>query len=216
MFGDLVKPLTDQEMRVMDLEVTEAQGLLMEHATAMDYLRQRGIEESSIDRFRLGVDQKDRIVIPYLTIEGVPRYIKRRSTDGSKPKYIGTSGYSPIMFNVRDIIKSDILHVTEGEFDCMILAQCGFNAVGIPGADAVDSVTGTMLEGVNGLVVWPDGDPTGSNMVDKLKALTMRIPVVEVQEIGDGEDVNSKYLSEGEFSISIIADAYEGKIRTTW
>jgi DNA primase len=84
------------------------------------------------------------------------------------------AGETTIIYNVNAIHDAKhVLHVTEGEFDAMILQQIGLPAVAFPGAKSFKGHHGRMLAGFNRLWVWGDPDAAGAEFVTKV---TNRLP----------------------------------------
>lgn len=98
-----------------------------------------GLNDTTIERFRLGYDEKyDRYVIPYLENRR-PRVFRYYSPEGNGPggsKYWWEEGASAQLYNASDgmgDIEGRAL-IAEGEKKAMLLCQLGYAAVGVPGA----------------------------------------------------------------------------------
>jgi DNA primase len=102
------------------------------------------------------------IVIPYIE-GGDIVYIKARRLDSKQPKYMQVKGLSIPLFN-RDILKTmdkaKPLYICEGEFDTMITAQNGFNAVGVVGVNGLKQEIVRELVGFNVYLAF-DNDTAG-------------------------------------------------------
>jgi archaellum biogenesis ATPase FlaH len=81
--------------------------------------------------------QAGSITIPYF-VQGVCAQIRCRDQEAVKNKYKTPPGQDPIPFNVDVVLEDNLSFVvlTEGEFDAMLLEDLGYNAIGIPGANA--------------------------------------------------------------------------------
>ncbi len=90
----------------------------------------RGITIQSIVRFELGVE-KDRITIPVFDIENDCLNIRKHTMKGDKNKTIShRTGYgSNRLFGVIHLKKEKEIILCEGELDCILLNQMGYNAV---------------------------------------------------------------------------------------
>lgn len=201
--------LTPEQKSLLDQQTTQFQHNLY---VAAEYLEGRGITEDTAVSARLGVVDEEiwgdsrslhRLSIPYLTRSGVVDIRLRclREHDCSEvgcSKYIGRAGIAPRLYNVSDLVSAaDTIAVTEGELDCLILRQLGFHAVGIPGAQSWKPHWGRLFEDFGRILVFVDGDSGGEKFS---KAWQSRFPqTVELVQMGEGEDVNSMFLKEGEY-----------------
>lgn len=186
---------------------------------AATLLGERGIAEQAVEHFRLGwlADKIDgfeayqgMLVIPYLLDDNRPVQLRFRCAcqhDGSckdlgHPKYKGMSGDPTRPFNVRAITSAtNELHITEGELDAIVLWQCGFNAIALPGATQWKPHYYQLLAGFSRVVCWGDPDEAGrtfnGTLVEKLRQAVIAHP-------HDG-DVNETYLTKGADEILRLA-----------
>lgn len=185
------------------------------------YLMERGLEPETVDTFRLGsvVDPLPghnryvgRIAIPYLGQKGEPLTIRFRCIedhnhrDHFHGKYESVVGDIPRMFNVGAIARAkDTIHVTEGEFDAMILEQCGLPAVAIPGVQLYRPHHRRLLLGFNRVWVWADPDEAGADLLNKVTASLRQAKGVRLR---DG-DVTDTYLSGGADAIHELIETKE-------
>lgn len=109
------------------------------------------------------------VVIPYIQGEDIV-YIKARRLDGKQPKYMQVKGLSIPLFN-RDILKvmdkTEPLYICEGEFDTMITAQNGFNAVGVVGVNGLKQEIIRELVGFNVYLAF-DNDRAGQEAIKEV------------------------------------------------
>ena len=195
-----------------------------------EWLRNRGIKNYTIMKWRLGAvrepltspdheQYEGRITIPYLDARGTERGLRYRRIDGKRPKYDGTM--QAHIFGVR-FAAEPVVYITEGEFDCMVLHQMGYKAVGIPGANVWQPEWRWIFRNADEIVVVPDADGEEPREVDgrllaakggvafrmKLLAALKGLPAyVRVVTLPDGHDVNSMYLSDRKWLRSLL----EGK-----
>jgi twinkle protein len=98
----------------------------------IDYILKRGITKETIDAFELQ-SYKGRIAFPYYkyeTLVGVKTRLPKKynkETDGEK--MLSLKGSKPYLFNAKNLELGGELIVCEGEFDCMVLWQCGYKNV---------------------------------------------------------------------------------------
>lgn len=101
--------------------------------SAQEFLGKRGVDESSVSKWRLGWDATEaRLVIPAYDERDVLRFlIKRAVRPKDQPKYLYTEGYpkNSLLFGACAIppgmIKSDGLILVEGSLDTILNHQNG-------------------------------------------------------------------------------------------
>jgi hypothetical protein len=195
---------------------------------AYEWLRDRGIRNWTISKWKLGVvlDPRKgherfegRVSLPYFDAQGRERGVRFRRLDGRRPKYDGVLHGGVHLFGVKFSAES-IVYITEGEFDCMVLHQLGFKAVGVPGADAWRDDWKWLFRGADEIVVVCDGDgeePTEMRRgrpIGATKGVNFRLRVagslrplsalVRVVRMPQGHDVNSLYLEDRKLLRSLL------------
>src|SRR5690606_23570625 len=110
------------------------------------------------------------ISIPYLRHDGQPLSIRFRCIEDhdhrehGHGKYMSMPGEPARVFNTGAILRAtDAIHVTEGEFDAMILESLGLPAIAIPGASGWKPHHPRMLHGFRRVWVWGDPDDPGAD-----------------------------------------------------
>lgn len=210
-----LQPLTDSQREMLEEAVTGYQVSLTR--AAAEYLVGRGLEPATVRTFRLGVvddpmpgheRRRGWLAIPYLDRDGRPLYIRFRRPpeldyDESIPKYLGMEGEPIRMFNVGAIHRAETeIHVTEGEFDAMVLSQLGLHAVALPGAVSFAGRHRRMLAGFNKIWVWGDPDDAGADFVNRvMKALPRARGVRLSKDVGDVTDTYLALGAEGIFEL---------------
>ena len=116
-----------------------------------------------------------RIIIPYIE-NGQITYLRGRYFFQGSPvtndnKYIGLKG-QPVKryFNIdtiKNLLKDDIVYITEGEFDTMLLTQLGYNSLGLPGANSFNKEMALQLLDFN-ITLCLDSDTAGKEATDKI------------------------------------------------
>ena len=115
----------------------------------VDYLHSRGLNDEYIRKIKIGVDHNWRLFFPYWDISGKnPVYfISRRvpniygQEDEKQPKYIKPDAKKyPFLHNTPWGLHSlnkgnEILFITEGQFDAMLLDQAGASVLAPNGGD---------------------------------------------------------------------------------
>jgi DNA primase len=204
-----LRPLTASELAALEETVAKYQAAVSSDVLAVKYLRGRGLDQETATGFRLGVVAdpdpghsrfRGMLVIPYLDRFGQPLTMRFRCIEEHDHrahfhgKYNSLTGDPTRVFNVGAIFRAgDEIHVTEGEFDAMVLTMLGFPAVAIPGAKAWRPHHRDMLSGFSKVYVWGDPDDAGAEFAAKV-ASQMRT-AIRVKLL-DG-DVTDTYLAGG-------------------
>lgn len=176
---------------------------------ALGFLHGRGISQSAIGYFRLGVvdgkypehaDYGGRICIPYVTkLGGVVGFKARRPNDtDDSPKYL-SNHMSTRLYNTLAFERAEQLGyiaITEGEFDAMILtAECGIPAVGVPGVDTwkAHPEWPLLFDGFTKVYMFPDQDEAGEKLARRIEADLESAVIINLP----GKDVNESFLEYG-------------------
>jgi len=171
---------------------------------AEDYLKSRGISMEIARLAQLGVvaepdvgheQYTGRLSIPYITKTGVVDIRFRSLNPAVEPKYMGMVGAETRMYNVIDVQRAgDWIGVCEGELDTLTMSRCvGFPCVGVPGANSWKKHYTRLLADFERVFVFADGDAPGREFAN---SLARELPVTVVG-FGDGQDVNSMFVSHG-------------------
>lgn len=200
-------PLTDSQMEELEEAVSRYEAQLT--VDAARYLRDRGLGREVVSTSRLGVvgdafpEHKrftGMLAIPYLDRDGHPLTIRFRCLEEHDHrayfhgKYNSMADDPPRMFNIRALWEAkDEIHVTEGEFDALVLNKIGLPAVAIPGAHLFQWRHQKMLAGFSRIYVWGDPDEAGADFAKKLTKRMARAKSVRLQ-VGD---VTDTYLAGG-------------------
>lgn len=170
----------------------------------------RGIEEATAVSHRLGVVGTDPfpgheqyrgwISIPYLNHKDMGLTLRFRCArqhdcrDNGHGKYMTLAGDPARVYNVGAIHRAkDEIHVTEGEFDAMILNQVGLPAVAIPGASGWQPHHRRMLAGFSRIFVWGDPDEAGAKFTTAVCRSLRNAKGVRLK----GGDVTDNYMRDG-------------------
>lgn len=181
------------------------------------YLMGRGLSEATISGARLGVVADPRpghegyrgmICIPYL-VKGVPVMVRFRNLSDHGPKYLQPKGSKSRIYGVDDIHSAtDTIGVAEGEFDKLILQQCGLPAIAIPGANAFQAHHARMLYGFSRIWVFGDPDQAGAEFIT---TIVNRLPRSAKGVNMRGGDVTELYVASGNDPQSILSLIKEDK-----
>lgn len=215
-----LQPISASQME--DLEkasLSYAGGMTVEAAR---YLLARGLSEETVRTARVGVVTEPelpqhnrytgRISIPYI-VEGKVVQIRFRCIDshgGAKCRELNHGKYEqPAGTRLRtygvDVMAEaeDTIHITEGEFDSLVLNQLGLPAIAFPGVESFRSHHGRMLAGFNRIWVWGDPDEAGADFIQKvINRLPRSARGVKLR----GGDVTETYLAGGPKAIYALVE----------
>jgi DNA primase len=147
------------------------------------------------------------IAIPYLDRHGKPLSIRFRCIEEHEHRDLFHGKYNTVKdeparcFNIRAIFEAgDELHVTEGEFDAVILNKIGLPAVALPGANNFKPRHRRMLAGFSRIWVWGDPDDAGAEFTNKICRSLRQAKGLRLR---DG-DVTDTYLKGGEEALLAV------------
>ena len=205
---------TEKKPKQMALNVDCVIGPLLQ--SQIEYLASRGLARETAEHFGLG-NVKQNIAMPYLD-DGRTTGIKIKNLSSSSPKYFSAAGSSFGLFNKTSVSGRTRLIITEGEFDCMTVFQCGFQdvvSVGT-GANSLNDLLRTengYLSGFESIIILSDNDEAGANM-DKtfLKAWGYKVKLPNKDYYLGCKDMNEIFLKHGTEQIKIIVESTSLKI----
>jgi hypothetical protein len=170
-------------------------------ARALAYLRGRGLQDRTIRRFRLGYREDPKgISIPCFAM-GSLWYVKFRRASG-EPKYILLKGSKPAaIFNADDLTGSPIVLYVEGEFDCMLAWQEGFDLLAPATLGSATNVPdlatwGRYFIAPEKSLILPDNDAAGEKAADTLCRYS-RFPIIVAFPDASIKDTTDFYLAGG-------------------
>lgn len=182
------------------------------------YIESRGITKETIQKFKISSYQNN-IAFPYYKFEQVIGYkVRKPIKNPSKPKMTSIPGSKPYLFNFQNLDDNfDELIICEGEFDCMIIYQCGFhNVVSVgAGANSLSSLieqSKEFLEKYNNLIIVSDNDDAGSNMDEQFgKVFGSKARLID-KTLYTTNDVNAEYFKHGKEKIADIIQSARFKV----
>ena len=209
-----LQPISALRMAQLDEAVSHWQGNVWD---VMPYLMGRGLTMGTVDGFRLGVvtdpdpeylAYEGMLCIPYLSKDGLPLTVRFRCAkdhsckEHGHPKYRSLPGDPARLFNIAALHRAgETIGLCEGELETMILRQCGYEAVAVPGATAWKAHYPQVFAGYSKVLVCADGDEAGGKMIATVRKALWN---AEVINIPNGEDVNSTFLKYGKEGIDTI------------
>ena len=179
---------------------------------ALEYLEARGLTPQTVRGSHLGVVSdplpghehvKGMLSLPYMSQRGEAlalrfRCIQEHDCKANKHgKYMSLPHEPGRIYNVQGLKSAgQELHVTEGEFDCLTLSQCGLPAIGLPGASTWNGAIRNVLAGYPILTVWADPDAAGMALWGRLSRSIHRARLVPLKM-----DVNDTFVKGGQEAI---------------
>jgi len=164
----IANPYAKKEWKQPDRnEMLKYHNSLLGNKAVLAYLKNRGINDASIARFRLGVscDEKGAwLSMPHFSGNDLAN-IKYRSLPPQGKSFRRESGCKSILFNESAIVKHAEIIITEGEIDAITLIQNGFeNVVGATlGANGFDAEWVDSLAKMKKIFLCYDSDATGQS-----------------------------------------------------
>lgn len=161
-----------------------ADGKLVQH------LRDQGFALSDIVETGLANERghdffQDHVIIPYISAGNVVM-LRGKEIGG---KYLTPPGQKTRLFNSDVVWHAQSVVVTEGEFDCLIAQQWGFNAVGVPGANTWQESWDEYFSSVPRIYLVFDPDEAGRRGAEKIKErLSPRVRIVDLEVPPDMEE----------------------------
>ena len=179
------------------------------------YIEKRKINKKAIEHFNIK-SYGDNVAFPYYKYTSIVGY-KIRNLEKEK-KMWSLNGSKPYLFNFQNLSedKEEII-ICEGEFDCMVLWQCGFNNVVSVGAGA-NSLSSLLtqckefLVQYENIIVVSDNDAAGEKMDEIfLKEFDTKAKLID-KNLYCENDINAEYYKYGEEKIKKIIESGRLKI----
>jgi putative DNA primase/helicase len=129
-----------------------------------DFLRRLGVHDLPDGR---GVG------IPYRDEAGVTRLVKQRTALTGRRRFWWPKGTPAMVYGLDRLAEArqaGQLVLVEGESDCWTCWLHGVPALGIPGADAAQTLQGWHLDGIKRLYIWRESDHGGATFVQRISA----------------------------------------------
>lgn len=162
--------------------------------------------------------------IPYFDRDGVELFERVRSSKSAKqgmrqPKGVKLQPYG--LWKLKDYDKTKPLIIVEGETDCWALWFHGYQAIGIPGANAVKCLDAKLVEGFTSVYAWREPDDAGESFYRKIVQqldgiIGTSVKVISKDGIKDPCDLHARFDDKfnAEFE-QIIAAAKDAEASST-
>jgi hypothetical protein len=173
---------------------------LFDHAEALAYLKERGINQESMERFKLGAVRQNGIwwlTIPHY-VNGVLVNIKFRSLPPADKSFRRLPGCRSVLFNSDALAQAGRVFISEGEIDAITLVQAGIpNVVGATcGAACFEPEWIDLLKDLERIYLCYDADPAGREGAFKLARRLGYERCFQVV-LPEGQDVNDFFQRHG-------------------
>ena len=200
-----------------DIFTEEVRKIIPITQECIEYINKRGITEETIKQFNI-VSYKGSIAFPYYKYESVVGYkVRKPMANPPKPKLTSITGSKPYLFNAQNVEEGAELIICEGEFDCMVISQCGFSNVVSVGAGANSMATlveqaKDFLNKFEILIIVSDNDEAGDNM-DKyfIETFGDKAKLID-KKLYKRKDINEEYFKYGQDKITQIIESARFKI----
>lgn len=153
---------------------------------------------------------RNMLSIPYLTVDREVVGIRFRTIDpdDSRPKYLGLPGAETTIFGMPALLnRSETVIVAEGEMDVIALAQLGYTAIGIPGANNWKPHYSRVLDSFQRVIVAGDPDDAGQKFNETVMGAIRRATSMHLKQ-----DINDTALDPMGFTEIAQAFARAGGI----
>jgi twinkle protein len=183
----------------------------------IDYMCVRGLTAETITKFKIQ-SCRGNIAFPYYKFETVVGYkLRKPMKNPPSPKLTSLTGSKPYLFNAQNIVMGAELIICEGEFDCMVIDQCGYSNVVSVGAGA-NSMTSLIeqskefLNSFESLIIVSDNDESGGNMDKTFVDLFKEKAKLIDKKLYEKNDINEEYIMYGKEKITKIIESARFKI----
>ena len=180
------------------------------------YIKSRGISDDTIDRFGIAT-HSGGVAFPYYKYNSIVGYKVRNLEKDKKMWSIG--GSKPFLFGFQLLNNNfEEIIVCEGEFDCMIINQCGYNNVVSVGAGAnslgrLIDLASDFLDQYENILVVSDNDDAGDNMDSKfLDKFGDKVRLID-KGLYTQNDINAEHFRRGDDAIHELIESARFKIQ---
>lgn len=190
----------------------------------IEYLfKERGITEKTIDKYKIGFDPKaERFTIPIKDSMGCYVNVRKwhRPKNERDSKMISyAEGYgAKRLYPIENLYhKSNKIIFCEGEWDCLLLNQYGFNAVTkTAGVNTWDDEWNQYFNGKDVIFIYDCGNismPVADKHKNLLMSYASSIKVIDLELGNDGEDITDWFLKFKKDHKELAALIRKSKVR---
>ncbi len=163
----------------------------------IDWLVRRGITTNVLDQFNVtGYDHPDIGMCIRVPISSNHAKYRRDPQDPRKPKYLYDKGGKVTLYGMKHIFNQDIVIITEGELDTLVLWSQNIPAVSSTGGAMSWQSEWSELLQHHQVYITLDNDDTGASGTVKILKTIPHAKIVLIPELPDVKDI-SDYVSRG-------------------
>lgn len=134
-----------------------------------DYFHSRGINDESIEKFKLGYSlRRHMVTVPVHSPDGVCVGFVGRSVEGKFFKNSKDLPKKHTLFNLHRVKRKEKVFVIESSFEAILLDQVGANAVATLGARVSNEQAELLNRYFNSIILVRDNDDAGKEMAERL------------------------------------------------
>lgn len=170
------------------------------HRDETEYFTQRGLSQTTTDRFSLGYDPAAACVV--LPCDG-GQYIRRATTE---KRYFNQKGQPSPLFQAHLLLEDEPVFLVEGTFDALSAEELGYRGVAMNGAGNREKIANLLRQRKKPgpILLIPDRDPVGEQWV---QALLDAFPwLYRCSPVPYGKDLNESLLEQREATGDYLAE----------
>ena len=198
------KPVVEAKDKEKEKSIKDIINEAHEHVTETDYFHKRGLSDETVRAYKLGYSQQciksgfdngPGAIIPY---PGEDYYFTRLIAPKGKLKCLKLPGKTPL-FNAKCIKDSNIIWVTEGQFDCLSIIELGGVAISTDSANTHNTLlnyikTNNIKEKV--FIIAFDNDDVGNKQAQKLIHSINDLGLHAIRYVpSEGKDINDMLVN---------------------
>jgi 5S rRNA maturation endonuclease (ribonuclease M5) len=209
------------EPKIINPEIVELyHNQLKSNRVKLNYLRNsRGLNNKIIEKYLIGYDPKsDRFTIPIK--DAIENYVNVRKWKRTTPKMISyDEGYGETrLYPIENLQKSSTNKIIfcEGEWDCLLLIQNGFNAITkTGGVQSWDDRWNSFFKNKDVIFIY-DCDKAGRDAAETHKNFIMKyassIKIIDLG-LGNKEDISDWFMKHKKSSQELATLVRKSKVK---
>lgn len=138
------------------------------------YFAKRGISEETLNKYKIGYNDKKQIIFPYYKNGELVNVKTRENLGNGKKTFTQTKDAEKTFFGIDFVKNEKSLIIVEGEIDVLSLAEQQINAVSVPqgGSDkkleCLSNCSNEFIQQFESFVIATDNDEVGKKLRDNL------------------------------------------------
>lgn len=190
--------------------ITKLHQNVINSARAAQYLKGRGINKDSAEKYMIGYSEsQDMVTIPVSSPDGIWIGFVGRSVEGKIFKNTPGLPKSKTLFNLSRNKREDKIFVVESSFDAIRIEQAGGKAVATLGASVSATQQSLLKKYFRSIIMVSDNDEAGKTMAKKLQKKMDSVIITSVPEphkdVSDmNDDQITSFLAQFDDELSYI------------